>query len=383
MFKKGIICLLLTVSMVFTATFTAQGAEIGKVDSLDFSYVSTNQIFGEIPDFIALRIGADETCPWTEDTTWNDPIPVYDFEDNINGYIFNLTTGGAKAGYIFYESFGEPGVQAFGYEGEYFISYVDGYKENPDCKLIYTGGSGFLFEKDNEIYDLYTCEKTTFTQDQLVIKYKESRAENLQAIQQENATMENAISPAIAYPTVYNITNVFNNYVPSTTEQLARWSGIPMGDGNCSPTSAINLIYYYTECRNNDLRNGSIVSTYTTLVNNYVPISSGSYQERFNGLSNYFIHIGKPYAGRDCVQYPSWDWMKANLYNNHNISISIDTSSYSPGSTGGHAMNAVGYDETGTRYLRVVDGWSTHVSNFYRYQAGDAYCRGGFYFRWY
>ena len=60
----------------------------------------------------------DPTCPWNADTQVEEKIPTYDLDNQINGYILNLSTDGADTGYLVYDiSSVEPVLTEFGYDG--------------------------------------------------------------------------------------------------------------------------------------------------------------------------------------------------------------------------------------------------------------------------
>lgn len=61
------------------------------------------------------QIGND--CPWTKSTKISETADLFDFEGNVNAYLFRLTTGGKRSGYVFVNASAKaPSVEAFGYD---------------------------------------------------------------------------------------------------------------------------------------------------------------------------------------------------------------------------------------------------------------------------
>ncbi len=108
-----------------------------------------------ISKFIKSNYANDPTCPWTENTKEDERIPTYDLDNNIVGYILNLSTNGESDGFIVYDiSSSEAIVTEFGYDGVYLIEdeEVTNKSKLGNSKLIPVGMNEYLVVNGNEIY---------------------------------------------------------------------------------------------------------------------------------------------------------------------------------------------------------------------------------------
>ena len=391
MIKKIILAILLF-ALLFTNIVPVYSLEMETATVIEVSYLNNADVQADVVQFIAGTAQNNTECPWNESTIISETISMVDFDGNINAYIFNLTTDGKPSGYIFYDAISDsPGVQEYGYDGQYYLSNMEQFKNREaEDQIIYAGGRSFLLQKNSRFYDMNTNQRVTLTKQSMSRAYKQNIAEVRQVKAQQLMQQSSAeTKAAVSYPSAWTILNL---WVPNAwqPEQMQDYATIA-GSGNCAPTSVLNYLKYFYQRRN---RNMLIVSNYTAtyeFLMDYVPVKENGLDTIlvYAGFIQYCEKINKPALGRDYVSYGStyfnYEWFQRNLYNNHMLIMGVRTSAYKPDqSDGGHALNAVGYEynaSNSTDYIRVADQWDHSLSHFYRFNGGvDIY--GAFYLRW-
>ena len=392
MAKKCIIVILLFALLV-SNSIQVYSSETDVISNVEISYLNIATIQTDVMQFITGTAQNSEECPWDGNTVVSEIIPMTDFDGNTNAYIFNLTTIGQPTGYIFYDANSDsPGVQEYGYEGQYYLSNMEQFKSREaDDQIIYAGGRSFLLQKGTQFYDMNSNERILLTKQSMNHAYKQNiaKAREVKAQQLEHqATQANAQTRAVtvSYPSAWTILNLWipDDWDPVDMADYAKYGG----SGNCARTSALNYTKYYLERRGiNIMVVNNLVTTYQ-YISRYVPLGPSTVN-LYYGFINYCNSINKPAVGRDYVSYGStyfnYEWFQRNLYNNHMLIMGVTTASYTYGSEeGDHALNAVGYEYNAsnhTDYIRVADQWDNSVSHFYRFNGGvNIY--GAFYLRW-
>lgn len=94
---------------------------------------------------------------WNDSTVIDEVIPMYDFEGNINSYLFRLKTNGIKQGYIVVDAKSETaGVEICNDTGEYAVDKISkqklGRPINKKDFIIRPGTFYFVVEQDNQTY---------------------------------------------------------------------------------------------------------------------------------------------------------------------------------------------------------------------------------------
>ncbi|MGG7059269.1 hypothetical protein ACQPUY_08220 [Clostridium nigeriense] len=128
-----------------------------------------------------------------EESNWNDSseiynvIHLYDLDDNINGYIYEIRTNDRDTGFIQIDiSTGDNVVSSFSFDGNHAINSMISQSEKisnhnleKTDKIIHIGGYNYLIEsKDTKqnvrnLFDLSTGGKVTESLDILKNKYNE------------------------------------------------------------------------------------------------------------------------------------------------------------------------------------------------------------------
>lgn len=88
-------------------------------------------------------------CCWTKSTKISETADLFDFEGNVNAYLFRLTTNGKRTGYVFVNAYAKaPSVEAFGYDCDSMLDAMqksDGKGlASTGNRIIFGGGMAFL-----------------------------------------------------------------------------------------------------------------------------------------------------------------------------------------------------------------------------------------------
>lgn len=140
-----------------------------------------------VKEQITLLSDSLEESNWDSSSEIYNVITLYDLEDNINGYIYEIRTNGIDTGFIQLDiSTGDNVVSSFSFDGNHAINTMISQSEKnlnysleEIDKVIYIGGYNYLIEikdtKENDriLFDLSTGEKVTESLDILRNKYSE------------------------------------------------------------------------------------------------------------------------------------------------------------------------------------------------------------------
>ncbi len=391
---RKIISLILVLAMSFAISvpaFAEQKTNVkdSNVSGSNISYISESDALLLAEQCIAQQIVADNHCLWNSSTKVNEIVKLYDFEDNVNSYLFRLMTNNKKQGYVFVNATCEsPSVQAFGYDCNFMLDVINikNIKRivNKNDHIIYAGSLTFLQKVNNyQVRELSTNTivvddienlNNSYKQSTLQIKDNEAKLNLIEIkdniMQDTTATSKSKIY--VKNQVIYDkadLANIWNN----TSANIFVTNNFSQ-DNNCAPTSGTNFVYYWSHLSPNKIPNlwssakeveNRLYSFFAT--NN--PIPGSMPWNLVPGLNDYAIECGYPIAGSDYVSdvVNHWSWYTANI--KHNLPI-LFTVALDP-KYGQHVMLIVGYQNTDTgRYFRVADGWSSTYSNFYKTGTG-------------
>lgn len=324
-------------------------------------------------DLISDTIDFDETTTWTVDTQISEVIPTYDTSGNVNAYIFNLTTNGSETGYVLVEMFtAQPNIKEFGYDGKYYMCNIT---SEP---LVYAGERNFYLEDDNGGYlEAVSGSELNITKAEI-----NSDAQAVKAI----TDSENLSRKMMRREIIYSKNNVpglweGSQWQPYTISYFGSTS-----NNLCGPTCVINMFDYWSERRAaGTLLYGGVTNTFNIIKtnSNWTASNGVTSPNIYSGVRNYFDRyrssLSYP-AGSDhsvWSAYPTFSSMCTQINNRNALYVCAYVSS----GNYWHAYLAVGYQDTDHgQYLRVADGFSSSISNFYKVtsQSVDSY----FYYRW-
>ena len=344
----------------------------------------------------------DPACPWTADTQVQETIPTYDLDNQVNGYILNLSTDGADTGYLVYNiSSGEPVLMEFGYEGVYSIQGEEVTQDSKlgKSKLIPVGINEYVLQKGNDLYTVQTNTKITDQKEEIqkVLEEKETNiAEYVQSEQMASSlsTRNQEIYSSVSLPNLFS-----GNHTPITMKQHTDSSGY---QPSCAAICNVNMLKYWRECRNipslynayDEPKLAQTVSRMRTSIKEQrvynkegVFIGYGATpNDAFDGISKYC----KTYActtpkGSDFKSGLNWSWYKTQIQNGNFMYISAKVKNYQNDGRDDvyHSFSGVGYQETSTgNFMRVGDQWTTNYSHFFNVSAYSSDIHRIQYYRW-
>ena len=319
----------------------------------------------------------DPTCAWSADTMISEVVITYDLMNDINGYIFNLTTNGNDSGYIFVNCMTDmPGIAEFGYTGKYYIlERQDDFSKTQ--KLLYLGSRAFAYRQNGQLYAAETGTRINVSNSDLVRAYNTMAAELEEALVTES---RQTLSASATSQIIYSSHNVLNAYYPNSGTQ--RLQPVTTGDfpeysGHCASVCVTNLLTYWQQCRgiSNIMIDYSAYATFYTFATylNHYPSSPGgtnpytSCTEASDFIEDFekTAPAGSDYRWRGGGTDHGFDWafITNNFNNNNAMYLSISTEYY-----GNHAVLGIGYQNANDgQYIRIADGWYHDLSHFISY----------------
>ncbi len=393
---KKIISLFLTLVLTLIISFSFSNTSFAS----DIKYIPQSQAESMAETHINNRILQDKECPWKSQTKIGQVISLYDPEDKVNSYVFNLTTDGKETGFIFVEANKiEPVVQQFCYDGHFMndkllksneskLKTIDKYKFDK-TKIYYLGGYKFLIkgtknqshkaylnksysdENTEEVfYDLTNSEILNYEKSEINKDYKKSIA----AVQKLEDTKLSR-SPRVNSKRDVDSLNSANFFVTSDFSK----DGF---SGNCGPTSGTTLISYWAKQRGKSgLFHESWQWVHNGLYKHMNCRATGcTNKEYYDGILKYASYVrGVPATGSDLLSYDKATFTKAKNCIDYNQPFAVglvrDPKYHN------HFVTCFGYeDNSDGKYLRIADGWEHTHNMWYRYNLN--YIDGFIYARW-
>lgn len=328
----------------------------------------------------------DPDTVWRPDNDFQEPIPLYDNNDEIIAYYIK-TVNNQKAvnGYMIVDAFiDNPCVLEYGY-GE-SANIIDSFRTNSTSKVYYGLNGTFSDSKRTNV---------TMAESNTNVNTDNQTIDMVALLSEKNYKLHNTIME------VYN--EKFSTSSRSTT--LSDWGIIKLSDmpsgsytsanlsrlsyvstwattsdtydkdtdsnlkNNCGPTSGTNMLLYYgAKLRSSFMRN-DYKSTITELYN-YMGTSNISGTGPYGygqGIRDYMANY---YPSRtvvfDIYNSYSWETLKSNIANNK------ITAAYLWANTivdGAHYVNYVGWRSysDGSNYVRITTQWSVDDDKYILY----------------
>lgn len=301
---------------------------------------------------------------WNDTTKIDESVPMYDFEGNINSYLFRLKTNGIKQGYIVVNAIkATAGVEICNDTGEYAVDIISKQKIGRPIKkedsIIRSGTFYFLVEEDAQIYrELATDNVLNVSKQELVSNYDRMIDQRIKNIKlQANANVQSSA------PTSYTLPNIDGWKTFTQTEN----SNI------CGIIASMNFFYYWSYLHPNKQ-----TSLWTTNDEAYDKLKTflqykstiGVIKKNImSGLRKYANDRNTTIKGDDSrldKENIDWAFMKTNIANKNPLVVGT---SY-PGPN--HLMAAFGYQSlsSGT-YLVVADGYNSNAKSLLKYVYND------------
>ncbi len=359
---------------LFLNNFVASGTS--------FSTASLENSITEFAFDIIFEISQDDSdCPWSIETTVDSSFITYDYQNQINGGIYNLTTNGKDTGYIhvFYGN-NEYNLISFAYEGNHYIGNQIGLYQSVRSKLsvsfntdqiVYAGGIVFYLKNGSQFYDLSQQE---IIKNADVAKLQESyhRIENqlyAEAMDLKNNTQIRSASSGIKK----YVLNANNADIVTRYDFPYNLSGRPMTN-HCAPTAATMMIKYWANRRGvSQLYHQSDLWVFSSLYAHMETDSGGTDPDMIiPGVISYSTSTrGVPVSGWDrygdsIFEWPDFEQAQAYIDVNVPFIMTMELANNVD-----HAVFCAGYYTVGGRDQLIFANGETQVWTFQSYSSLD------------
>ncbi|GAA0108511.1 C39 family peptidase [Clostridium tertium] len=316
-----------------------------------------------------------------EESNWNDSseiynvIPLYDLDDIINGYIYEIRTNGDDAGFIQVDiSTGENIVSSFAFEGTHAVNkMLEKYQEQTRNininKIVYLGGYSY-FIKNNETSIAKSVSGSLNLFDLNSSKYVSEDITNLKSNYNEkvNLKKKSARNYSLADDGISTLSTVVKKYVPNANYdilvEMDDFAGKKIKDwtitNHCSPTAGLNIVKYWALKRGVSqlYYSGDSWMFNSLAVNMKTNINNGTIRDDiYTGLWNYGANTRgvTPSGGDKITSGVTYDKAKTILDSGVPFIVSVDNYG---GTIGGHSVACFGYYENVSNYLIINNGWN-------------------------
>lgn len=382
-------------SIAMVMTFSNYASDRNQVTASaveQVSYISENEAEAIANRCVQNQIG-QIGCRWNDTTRIYETVPFSDPFGNTNSYLFRVITDEELIGYIFVDAFGEnPHVQAFGYDCDFMLDSM--YEQNHDKKvdksdeIIYNNEFSFLTrEETGEYKSVVTDEILEQTETEIKKEYKEEKEEIAREQAGEVSPLAQVVYTNKHLDGVYWDDDKNNfNFVSYTMIKF-------VNENHCTPTAATNLVYYWGTIKpggNRELwnanefavnpKNSVFCMLYSGMRTEYDGTDSDNILPGIIAFSRarHNCVAGSGYQKDGLVNGVTWDFIKSNIDKSYPLIVGLD---HDPNySKKNHSIVCVGYQECSDgNYLRVADGWSATISNFYYFKGSIIHAS---YVRW-
>ena len=223
------------------------GVESASISSI--SYISQSDATLLANECIENQISIGTHCTWDSTTAVKEIVKLFDFDNNVNAYLFRLSTGGKQTGYIIVNASVEsPSVDAFGYDCDYMLDSISlngsGKKVSTNDHVIWINAFTYLKynESDQKYIDFSTNKPIDATKQQLKNSYQEQIAEDIDTNDKANLQLlkNNTVTPNQIVYTEHALSGIWSSGYPIYV--TGDFHGYP---DDCAPTAGTNLAYYW------------------------------------------------------------------------------------------------------------------------------------------
>lgn len=397
--KKKIISIMMTAVMIFSMSTAFSFA--GDTSSKIIVNSSGDKLIPEdVAEIIAERFitdiaAADLDMTWTDDTEVDDCTVLYDENNDISGYSFDLETAGEDNGYIVISAYTDIENQILEYSDSCDPLYESLDLDAGD-KVIYTGtldyykdtGNSYVVSLDNKTV-AKTQLKSDFEACRSASYQLSNRIEMQNALSGESHTNGSGNDGVDIDGTIYNAVDYANaNYAgpfsayewDNHLEQYCKFTimdSFPGYNDHCSPTAITNLIEMKgAYSGNSNITSKSEQTIFSTVVkhgldNEYYVNGTASGITYYSTLNKYIKESFSLFGMNVSVtnKTASYNNIKTEISNNRPIYLSLlaggDTA-YTEPDLGhdviGYAYTRLKSSTTGNykSFLKVADGWYSH-----------------------
>lgn len=376
--KKKAITYLMTFVMLLSLLSVGAGAV-----NINSAQTEPPSIPEEVAEIMAMYFVRDaQTIPdntWTEDTSIADVVTMYNSDDTVSAYSFELKTSGEDAGYVVISAY--PDVENKILE---FSDTAAPVYENLDLNdgdtVVYTGGLNYFKEVGED--SLISVSGSIVCKEDVATPLEDSRSVAYSQTIPTSAEASTLSSDPIADPFVWaqvyyggtftatEWKNAFENYCRfRTTGDFSVVNGVTY-DNHCCPTAITNLIEIVARYRNYSgvpySTTAGISNVFYKVANlgiqkNYYKISEGTYystsaayvKESF-ALFNISTSVSEQAVNYNNVK------TAINNYNLMLIELQVTDPIYKNHAVAGYAYTCL-QNTSGTTvgFVKIADGWNS------------------------
>lgn len=312
---------------------------------------------------------------------------IYSINNELYGYELTFATEFENCGYVVLELNSDAPVVEFALSGaniqtsllklnssikQTSINSADVINENNSLIFLTPYVYGINVKSGNESYVINTNGDILYYNDINALTIKKSEV----SVQSNSGNIFNdfyTISKNAGLHSYYTIKNG-TSFVPVEMSGMPAHSSNGSGkagdysEGNCGPTCLTNIVKYYKEQRgfSNLLKNNSVNSTYNDLSSRvgYSPTLGTQWWNCGGALKNY-VSSRNYKCTVDSYVDDSWEDFVRDISRDYMILMNIRGNNGN-GTNVGHLLVGIGWatSYSGTRYIRVVDGWNNHVNRY-------------------
>lgn len=342
---------------VFSTTAFAAGPTVTVSANLQKAKLAVTEVIKDDPGDPSIN-----TVLWDDTTKVEEAVPLYDYNGNVNAYLFRLSTQGVQQGFAVVNlSTGEPYAETYSREGDAAVDCMMmcwyGRRITAEDHIIRVNAYAYLLPDGDSFIDLETNQPVP----ESLTELKSAYATQLNALKDSRKALlsQPEIVPNGYYPISYTL----------ETSNPFKMSQFPSDANNCGPTACTNLIYYWRNAEPK-LWTGAVYGDLKTLLG-YSP-SYGTYNNRFyDALVKYGNKRGAPPHGSDqrLSGKVDWNFIATNVYNG--IPVLLCLTKYKTAKEG-HAVVCFGFSKaTTTPTLVLADGWSNQLTTYVYNNAVD------------
>lgn len=381
----AIIAMFLTMMMLF-ASVTVYAAE------------PTNIITGEQAQKIALThvqsalmLSEDETLDkWHWGMKISKPTAMYDLAGNISSYYFSLSDeNGGAAGYIIIGS--NPSyAPVVEYATSGYFYPAEALETEDATTIYYTGGMDYLIGNGETYMDVSSfgdvVEATEEVNGNVSMYSVEDYSDEWEMWKNILAAPVPASNPPTSGGAITKPDNYEAGYQTKNAKNITGY-GLTyktMDDfdssNHCAPTAATNIMYYWynrSSSTYGSLRKDNDSTWVATFNRFHALMGTTDTGGTLNAnLKDAYITYYEDAGFNPSVTYyssASWNNMKIEIDNNYPFHMMVQGHYY----YGNHSIVGVGYEEykhstfSYSRYIRVVDGWTSSSGRFVHTSVGS------------
>lgn len=328
-------------------------------------------------EFIQSQIlSNDALCEWNDTTKINNVVALYNINEDINGYIFNLSTNDMPKGYLHLDYIsGIFKVRSYSFNGIhelYGLQEVYGISNmmKKSSKVYYNGWSSYWTKiSEDKFESLVSPQKIILTKDKLQEEYCEHLSKEEDDV--ELRSYESGTTMVSGYTSESSLSLV----------QMSLYSGLTINGttvtDHCTPTAGTNIIKYYALIKGfSALRPSTDKAVFTDMYKemdtNFNQSGGGFsgtyfdpfYSDGYAGLKSYCTLYNKTPVYYDRTYwFPSFSEV-CSIISNKNAPLLMTLNNFD-GTSGYHSVVVFGYKDS---RIVIATGWDQSL-HYYTYSS--------------